>query len=98
MTLRAPDGSTRQLPMTTVPKYLKRPYCMTGHATQGLSLGPKIYVHDWNQFMATHRWIRTVMSRCGTLDITLVKGSQGVVSNFVDLSRRIAGHRVADKA
>ena len=70
-----PDGSDRTLTLAAAAKYLKRPYCYTGHATQGLSLGAKIFVHDWDSFMATHRWIRTVMSRCGTLDIVLVNGS-----------------------
>ena len=48
LTLTAQDGSCRTLTLESAAKYLKRPYCMTGHATQGLSLGARIYVHDWN--------------------------------------------------
>ena len=48
--------------------------------------------------MATHRWIRTVMSRCGTLDIILVNGSEGVQANYINISNRLMGHVIADKA
>jgi len=81
LTVAAPDGGLRELTLESANKFLKRPYCMTGHATQGLSLGARIYVHDWNSHMATHRWIRTVMSRCGTLDIVLVNGSAGTLTS-----------------
>ena len=32
--------------------------------------------------MATHRWLRTAVSRCGTLDIILAEGSEGLRSNW----------------
>ena len=48
--------------------------------------------------MATHRWIRTVMSRCTTLDIILVNGSEGAQPNVIDIYKRIAGHIAVDKA
>jgi len=98
LTVAAPDASFRTLPLENAVRYLKRPYCMTGHSTQGLSLGERIYVHDWKSKMATHRWIRTVMSRCGTLDIVLVNGSEGMSSDHVDINKRIAGHIAADAA
>ena len=90
-------GAVARLTLESAAKYLKRPYCMTGHATQGLSLGARIYVHDWNTHMATHRWIRTVMSRCGTLDIILVKGSEGVRGRQTDINVRVASHKLADR-
>ena len=61
-------------------------------------MGARIYVHDWNTHMATHRWIRTVMSRCGTLDIILVKGSKGVRGRQTDIFMRVVGHTVDDRA
>jgi hypothetical protein len=79
-------------------RYLKRPYCRTGHSTQGLSLGDRIYIHDWKSSMATHRWLRTVVSRCGTLDIILVNGSEGLRSNWRVNETRIESHRAADIA
>ena len=36
LTVKAPDGSARTLTLKAATKFLKRPYCMTGHATQGL--------------------------------------------------------------
>ena len=98
ITVKDPLGRARTLTRTAACLYLKRPYCMTGHACQGLTLGDKIYVHDWQSHMATHRWIRTVMSRCTTLDIVLVNGSEGVQPNYIDIQKRIAGHIAADKA
>ena len=79
-------------------RYLKRPYCRTGHSTQGLSLGDRIYIHDWKSSMATHRWLRTVVSRCGTLDIILVEGSEGLRNSWQVNQSRIESHRVADNA
>jgi hypothetical protein len=48
--------------------------------------------------MATHRWLRTVVSRCGTLDIILVNGSEGLRSNWRVNETRIESHRAADIA
>jgi hypothetical protein len=73
--LTAPDGTLRVVTLGAAKRYLKRPYCRTGHSTQGLSLGDRIYIHDWRSWMATHRWVRTAVSRCGTLDIVLVDGA-----------------------
>ena len=98
LTLTAPDGSQRVVTTAAARRYLKRPYCRTGHSTQGLSLGDRIYVHDWRGAMATHRWMRTVASRCGTLDIVLVDGSAGVRNNWNVSESRITAHRAADMA
>ena len=48
--------------------------------------------------MATHRWLRTVVSRCGTLDIILVEGSEGLRNNWHVSQTRIDAHRAADLA
>ena len=48
--------------------------------------------------MATHRWLRTVVSRCGTLDIILVEGSEGLRNNWHVSNTRIEAHRAADLA
>jgi hypothetical protein len=98
LTLTAPDGSQRVVTLAAAKRYLKRPYCRTGHSTQGLSLGDRIYIHDWSSAMATHRWVRTAVSRCGTLDIILVDGSEGLRSNWQASQARIAAHRAADLA
>ena len=71
---------------------------MTCDASQGLSLGDRIYVHDWRSHMADHEWVRTAVSRCGTLDIILVNGSTGLTTNFIDIGKRLAGHLAADRA
>jgi hypothetical protein len=98
LTLAAPDGSQRVVTLAAAKRYLKRPYCRTGHSTQGLSLGDRIYIHDWRSAMATHRWLRTAVSRCGTLDIILVEGSEGLRNNWHVNEARIEAHRVADIA
>ena len=61
-----------------------------------MSLGNRIYVHDWQNVMATHRWVRTVVSRCSTLDIILVDGSEGLRNNWAVSTAHIDGHRAAD--
>ncbi len=48
--------------------------------------------------MTTHRWMRTAVSRCGTLDIILVDGSEGLRSNWRASQARIEAHRAADLA
>ena len=98
LTLTAPDGSQRTVTLAAAKRYLKRPYSRTGHSTQGLSLGDRIFIHDWRSAMATHRWMRTAVSRCGTLDIILVDGSEGLRSNWRVNQARIDAHRAADLA
>ena len=98
LTLTAPDGSRRVVTMAAARRYLKRPYCRTGHSTQGLTLGERIYLHDWKSSMATHRWVRTAVSRCSTLDIVLVEDSEGLRSNWRASESRIEAHRAADLA
>ena len=98
LTLAAPDGSQRIVTMAAAKRYLKRPYCRTGHSTQGLSLGDRIYLHDWRSSMATHRWVRTAVSRCSTLDVILVEGSEGVRSNWRANASPIEAHKAADRA
>ena len=94
--LAAPDGSFRTVKLDAAARWLKRPYCRTGHSTQGLSLGDRIYIHDADCHMASHRWMRTVVSRCRTLDIIIVANSGGVRMRNVDIKSRIAGHTAAD--
>ncbi len=96
--LAAPDGSSRTVKLEQAARYLKRPYCRTGHSTQGLSLGDRIFIHDVDCHMATHRWMRTVVSRCRTLDIIIVTNSSGVRMRNVDVKSRIAGHTASDTA
>jgi hypothetical protein len=96
--LAAPNGSFRNISIQQAARWLKRPYCRTGHSTQGLSLGDKIYIHDTSSHMATHRWMRTVVSRCRTLDIIIVTNSEGIKSNQVSVKSRIQQHISSDNS
>lgn len=98
MILTASDGSVRELDLKKVPSVLRRPFSRTGHGTQGMSLGNKIYIHDLNTYLADYRWFRTAISRCSTLDIVIVTGSQMNDFDYDGVKRRIAGHQAADKA
>ena len=99
LVLATQDGEVRSPTLAQAQALLGRPYCATGHATQGLSLGNRLFIHDYDSFMADHRWMRTVVSRCSTLDITLVRHRRvagGIVPQ--QLARRIALHRDSDTA
>ncbi len=50
--LTAPDKSRRTLSLVMANKYLKRLYFRTAHSSQGLTLGDKIYIHDYKRKMA----------------------------------------------
>ena len=90
------DGKVFSPTLGQAVKFLQRPYCATNHAFQGLSLGNKIYIHEYDHYMADHRWMRTAVSRCSTLDIVLVKHRR-VRAPAQDVAQRIAGHRAADQ-
>jgi hypothetical protein len=98
VTVSAADGSLRTMTMKVAHSRLKRGYCRTGHSTQGLSLGPTLYLHDTTSCMASHRWARTAVSRCSSLNIILVTGSVGMRSNAINIAGRIAGHVASDEA
>ena len=46
LTVKDPIGRARTLTLEAARRFLKRPYCWTGHACQGITMGKKIYVHD----------------------------------------------------
>jgi hypothetical protein len=48
--------------------------------------------------MADHRWTRTAVSRCSTLDIILVRHRMRDAGAGFDIAARIEGHRRADAA
>ena len=99
LVLATQDGGVRSPTLAQARALLGRPYCATGHATQGLSLGNRLFIHDYDSFMADHRWMRTVVSRCSTLDITLVRhGAPRPAVPPQQLARRIALHRDSDTA
>jgi hypothetical protein len=97
MVLTAMDGSLRELDLKKAPSVLRRPFSRTGHGTQGMSLGNKIYIHNIGSEMADYRWTRTAISRCSTLDITIITGSQTESFDYAGVGNRIAGHVAADK-
>ena len=96
LVLTAPDKTRRTLTLAMANKYLKRPYCRTAHSSQGLTLGDKIYIHDYKSNMANHRWMRTAISRCRTLNIVLVNHSCAHMHTHASVIRRIEGHKQAD--
>lgn len=51
----------------------KRPYCSTVHSSQGLTLGSKLYIHNYGNFMVDQKWYFTAITRCSTLDIVFVR-------------------------
>ena len=73
LTITNIHGKSFRPTMRQVEKLLRRPYATTNHAVQGLSLGDRLFIHEADHWMADHRWMRTAVSRCGTLDITLVR-------------------------
>ena len=75
VTVVSATGKESKIRLTKADSMLVRPYCRTGHSTQGISLGDKIYIHDIESHMVDHRWMRTAVSRCSTLNITIVTAS-----------------------
>jgi hypothetical protein len=104
LVLTAPDKSRRTVTLAMANKYLKRPYCRTAHSSQGLTLGDKIYIHDYKSKMANHRWMRTAISRCRTLNIVLVNHTSAHANTnthahthtHASVIRRIEGHKQSD--
>jgi hypothetical protein len=90
--------TTRTLTHAQSRTLLKRPWCRTGHSTQGLSLGDKIYIHNWRCARVSSRWLRTVVSRCGTLDIVLVDGGARANIDAGAIARHIPSHMASDLA
>jgi len=89
MTVKGLDGIHRTLKRNLTTKYLKRPWCRTGHSIQGQTIGDKLYIHDAETWMATARWLRTAITRCQTLDIVLV-----TYKNPTRLSKRVVRKRI----
>jgi hypothetical protein len=98
LTVTNVDGKRFQPTLAQVAKLLRRPYCATNHAVQGLSLGSRLYIHEFDSRMADHRWTRTAVSRCSTLDIILVRHRMRDAGAGFDIAARIEGHRRADAA
>jgi hypothetical protein len=90
------DGKEFQPTLAQAAKLLQRPYCATNHAFQGLSLGNRIFIHEFDHRMADHRWMRTAVSRCSTLDIVLVQHRRAPRARAADVAARIESHRIAD--
>ena len=76
---------------------LRRGFSRTCHSTQGMSLGDKIYIHDIGNFMCNHTWVRTAITRCSTLDIIIVNGSQMKVPSIEHVKNRIKNHQDYDR-
>jgi hypothetical protein len=93
------DGGVKEITNEAAAKKLARPYVNTCHAYQGTSLGPTVYIHDWESPMATHRWVRTAVSRATSMNIVLVDSVQTVLAvSGALVAGRIAGHVAADAA
>ena len=96
LTIRGKDDCDRVLTIASSTKLLRRPWCQTGHSIQGQTLGNKLYIHDAQTAMATARWLRTAVTRCQTLDITLVKYKDPMRVPKRIIENRIRNHIQAD--
>jgi hypothetical protein len=96
VTLMGSDGVERVLSISQAMNVLRRAFSRTCHSTQGMSLGDKIYIHDIGTAMADHCWVRTAITRCSTLNIVIVKGSQMKIPKRTDIEAKIRGHKAAD--
>jgi hypothetical protein len=76
LVLNTMNGSVRDITKKAARRFLSRAYCATCHSAQGLSLGMTLYIHDAFTYMTDHRWFRTAVSRCGSLNIILVTTDQ----------------------
>lgn len=98
LTSRGRDGVDRTLTQNSSQKLLRRPWCRTGHAIQGHTLGENLYIHDSNARLISARWMRTAITRCRTLDITLVTHDDAMRMSKFRVEKRIEAHRAADNA
>ena len=97
LVIEGKDEIERELTIASAPKFLRRPWCRTGHSIQGQTIGNKLYIHDAETSMATARWLRTAITRCRTLDITLVKYKDPMRVPKWLIEKRIKHHIQADK-
>jgi hypothetical protein len=87
------DGAERTMTLRSSSDLLRRPWCFTGHAIQGQTLGDSLCIHDVNTNLITARWFRTAVTRCRTLDIVLVSHDDPM-----RLSKwKIKAHRYVDR-
>ena len=91
------DNIERKLTRASAPKLLRRPWCRTGHAIQGQTIGNKLYIHDAQTWMASPRWLRTAITRCRTLDITLITYDDPMRIPKRVIEKRIKNHIQADR-
>ena len=90
--VQAPDRTTRTIKRECAGKRFARPYAMTCHAAQGMTLGKTVYIHvPRNCPMITARWFRTAASRGETMDIIIVRPD----ANEPAFSRKLAESRIA---
>ena len=89
--------ATRTLTLKSCDKLLRRPWCKTGHAVQGQTLGDTLYIHDINLSFITARWFRTAITRCSTLNITLVHHKDPLRLHPSFVQKRIYSHKAADE-
>jgi hypothetical protein len=96
LVIKGKDGLERKLTKASTTKFLRRPWCRTGHSIQGQTIGDKLYIHDAETWMATARWLRTAITRCRTLDIVLVKYKDPLRVPQRVIEKRIEHHIKAD--
>jgi hypothetical protein len=97
VTVTSATNQESKIRLTTADNVLVRPYCRTGHSTQGISLGDKIYIHDIESPMVDHRWMRTAVSRCSTLDITIVKATNILKISNAKCTRLVSASQEFDR-
>jgi hypothetical protein len=47
-------------------------YANTCHSYQGMSLGDSIYIHNYNFNRVDNRWLYVAITRCSSMDVTIV--------------------------
>ena len=97
MTVKGRDGILRNVKREQVHGLFKRNWCRTGHSIQGRTIGEKLYIHDPDSYFATARWLRTAITRCQTMDITLVTFRNPCHMSHRVIRQRIKNHVIADK-
>jgi hypothetical protein len=70
------DDKYFTLDITYLGSEFKRDCAVTCHSSQGLTLGKKLYVHDYLHPGLDNRWYFTALTRCSSLDIIFVKSPE----------------------
>lgn len=91
------DGVEPTMTLRSSSDLLRQPWCFTGHAIQGQTLGDGLCIHDVKTNLITARWFRTAITRCRTLDIVLVTHDDLMRLSKRKIQARINEHKYVDR-